>query len=250
MKKKDADSTYEYEKKPEINVTNDKSPVTDAGARTAKGKLNTEEDGKIPILTVQVEYINRIIRRNLAVSKFDTDGEDHDLVDFSFTVTLTLPDEWKDFDLAERCEIVSTPPANPIEIDWLQDEDDPCIWYGEFSLTHGSSVEIQGLPMGTRFTVKESDPKGHNLQKIVPSDEKLVEENLFTTDWADKSASGTIPTGEIEDIETVGMTFWNSPAPELPLTGEYGNGMIYVWGLLIMAFFSIQYYRRTKSARA
>ena len=90
----------------------------------------------------------------------------------------------------------------------------------KFTLKHGESVKIDGMPIGTTYNVAETGRPGYNLQHVAGNDKdepgtdgKYVEQN------DDGSVSGKI-TSTLTDIY---LLFANGKAARVPFTG--GNGL-------------------------
>lgn len=237
-------ASYDYKGEPEITVTDSERDYTlDKDGISVSGYLNTSHDeDDIPIPSVKINYTNSIYTCSLSVTKIDTDGDDkgHAVVDFAFVIKITLPFEWDgvEFNPNNDCEAVFKPEddeaMNEAAVIWTHDTGNLLTWYAGFSLRHNWTLEIQNLPMGTLFEVTEIDPSGHYLKQILPYPgvEDIV---TITTDLKARTASGRLPTEAYEDMETIGMTFYNDPILDLPSVGGIGIGNYYlICSLLIV----------------
>lgn len=88
-----------------------------------------------------------------------------------------------------------------------------------FTLTHGQSVIIEDIPIGTLATVKETSHAGYNT--IVKKGEVQISSSYELTDY--------------EVTEDSEITYYNNRGAELPETGGIGTTPIYALGAMLMA---------------
>lgn len=106
------------------------------------------------------------------------------------------------------------------------------IYTAEFTLRHGEKVTVSGIPLGSIFTVAETERNGYNLQgvkKETASGGLEVDEQVNRTD---DSISGNIT----QDGVNISYIFRNGRAAVLPFTGGLiGAGTYIAAGLCLLA---------------
>lgn len=106
------------------------------------------------------------------------------------------------------------------------------IYTAEFTLRHGEKVTVYGIPLGSSFTVAETERDGYNLQGVKKETETPdVFEGVYVN-RADDSISGEIA----QDGVDMSFIFRNGRAAVLPFTGGLiGAGTYIAAGLCLLA---------------
>ena len=173
-----------------------KYTVEESGYGSAYKPTSTDETGTIKYNdTVTAAFTNtRAAKGSLTVSKTVTGKDGKKDKDFDFTVTLEgLTVEAAEglhygfaFDATDN-EVIPITDQSKLVITWGS-KDGKTV--GTFTLRHGESVTITGIPAGVKYTVAEADYTGEGYS-------------------TDASGTGGTDTSVIEDSKTAHATFIN-----------------------------------------
>lgn len=189
------------------------------GSNAAQGEAYT--DDLYALFRVDIEPIDL---GDLEVEKqVVEDGSE--TAEFTFTIDLTLPEGFKDFDLS-RNNFVS----ENVKKFALSSKGNGK-WSATVTLCHNWDITIEDIPIGTTFVVTESDPNGFDLQDIVSS-----------SDTVTKDVKARTATGNIAKDITKSVTFYNAPAPVLPELGGSGVHIFHLIGAILLVLSAVMYF--------
>ncbi len=172
----------------------------------------------------RVNFYNQLPDGMLTIGKKILDS-DADTVtkEFTFEVTLTsLPDD--------ASPVVTKYDKNGVKVDdfavpeWKSNEDGGKVI--TFTLRHKETVVIEGIPLGTEYTVKETQRDGYNLQHVADN----MNDDPEYLPLTNGGITGTI-TAEKSQIN---LLFANGKAVAPPFTGGIGVGGVVFGGILLI----------------
>lgn len=157
--------------------------------------------------------------------------------EFEFTIILTSP-EGAAIDLSEFEYTLSPDEGAELEgIGWETIADG--VYKGTIKLKGGHTLKIANIPMGTSYTIEETDPNGYELVGVESSreneDGEVLDGAASETESYDPATGRWTASGTIEEETTHKWEFTNRPPFEFPSTGGMGVAHSVIFGALLLA---------------
>ncbi len=209
----------------------------------ATGTIEKSDAGIVgTVIANQVTYVNEKPEPesgSLTVEKRVTD-DDAETVDKTFTFKVALTPLTAKDDLEATKYDKNDRKIEDFSLDWTPDETGGLT--ATFSLRHGEKVVINGIPLGTNYTVAETDRDGYHLEYVTDT----ASEPKTYIHPEDFGVRGTID-------ETTPHVYWlfaNAKPADLPFSGSFGVWQF--WGIgaaLLLAAVAVCVIRRRKRGK-